>query len=261
MWKVFVGLAILLSVLVIGGYKYFSGNEYEHYEEAKRLESEGKITEAHEEVLKALEENPTNRKILAYKAQLFSKVENYEKYKKAVSYRDSAVRAMDRGDYIEASEKLELANNTVYNVSQSSESYKLALELQAQIVKDAERLKKELPEKYYNKAMELSNDGEYERAYNALLYIKNPTNKIIGLKDQLAYKIGLDKMESINKDKDPTTFLINDAIFWFNQVSKEFPKYPESKLNIHKLKEKLEKANKANIDNKNNKNNKDKESK
>lgn len=246
MWKIFVGIFILLTVFVVGGYRYLTGDEYTHFEEAKRLESEGKISEAHEEVLKALEKNPTNRKILAYKAQLYGKVENYEKYKKAVSYRDNAVRAMDRGDYVEASEKLELANNVVYNISQSSEYYEKALELQKQIVKDADRLKQELPEKYYTKALELSNDGEYERAYNSLLYIKNPNNKIISLKDQLAYKIGMDKLEQINNDSNPTSFLINDAIFWFEQVSKEYPNYPESKLNASKLKDKLEVINNKN---------------
>ena len=112
--------------------------------------------------------------------------------------------------------------------------------MQAQIVKDTERLKRELPERYYNRAKELANNGEYERAYNALLYIKQPSAKIIELMDQLAYTIGNDKYEQIQKDNNPTAFLIRDAISWYNQVSSNSPNQVDAKIKISNLNKKLE---------------------
>ena len=179
MWKVAVGVIIIVAGIAFSGYKYFTGEENKLYEQAKQLEKEGKINEAHETILKALELNPTNRKVIAYKSQLFAVVDGETKLKNAVSYRDDAVRAMDRGDYVDAAEKLDKANTLVYEIFPSSPSYKKAEELQAQILKDTERLKRELPERYYNKAKELANNGEYERAYNAILYIKKLGNKIV----------------------------------------------------------------------------------
>ena len=98
MWKIIIGVIILVLGIAFSGYKYFTGEENKLYEQAKQLEAEGKIKEAHEVILKALELNPANRKVLAYKAQLFAVVDGENKLQNAVSFRDSAVRAMDRGD-------------------------------------------------------------------------------------------------------------------------------------------------------------------
>lgn len=240
MWKIIIGTLIIVLGIAFSGYKYFTGEENELYEQAKQLEAEGKVKEAHEVILKALEINPTNRKVLAYKSQLFSVVDGDNKLKNAVAFRDDAVRAMDRGDYVDAAEKLDKANTLVGEIFPSSPAYEKAGELQAQIVKDTERLKRELPERYYNRAKELANNGEYERAYNALLYIKQPSAKIIELMDQLAYTIGNDKYEQIQKDNNPTAFLIRDAISWYNQVSSDSPNQVDAKIKISNLNKKLE---------------------
>ena len=240
MWKIIIGTLIIVLGIAFSGYKYFTGEENELYEQAKQLEAEGKVKEAHEVILKALELNPTNRKVLAYKSQLFSVVDGDNKLKNAVAFRDDAVRAMDRGDNVDAAEKLHKANTLVGEIFPSSPAYEKAGELQAQIVKDTERLKRELPERYYNRAKELANNGEYERAYNALLYIKQPSAKIIELMDQLAYTIGNDKYEQIQKDNNPTAFLIRDAISWYNQVSSDSPNQVDAKIKISNLNKKLE---------------------
>lgn len=239
MKKIIAGIVLLLSGIGYSGYRYFTGDENRLYEEAKELEAAGKIEEAHDKIMEALRLNPTNRKVIYYKAKLFFVVDSKSKLKNAISLRDDAVRAMDRGDYVTAAEKLDKANDTVYNISPKSEFYTQAEELQAQILKDAERLKREMPERYFNKASELASNGEYERAYNALSYVKEPTSKINKLKDDLAYKIGVDKMAEIERDGTPTLFLIRDTIGWFNAVSDTSPHKIDAKVNISKLNKKL----------------------
>ena len=234
MWKVAVGVLLIVGGIAFSGYKYFTGEENKLYEQAKQLEAEGKIYEAHDTILKALELNPTNRKIIAYKSQLFAQVDSDTKLKNAVSYRNSAA------------EKLDKANTLVYEIFPSSPVYEKAEELQAQILKDAERLKRELPERYYNRAKELANNGEYERAYNALLYIKQPSSKIIELMDQLAYQIGNDKMAEIERDSNPTAFLIRDAINWYNQISSDSPNQIDAKIKAASLNKKLKEVEKKN---------------
>ena len=231
MWKVAVGVLLIVGGIAFSGYKYFTGEENKLYEQAKQLEAEGKIYEAHDTILKA---------------QLFAQVDSDTKLKNAVSYRNSAVRAMDRGDYVDAAEKLDKANTLVYEIFPSSPVYEKAEELQAQILKDAERLKRELPERYYNRAKELANNGEYERAYNALLYIKQPSSKIIELMDQLAYQIGNDKMAEIERDSNPTAFLIRDAINWYNQISSDSPNQIDAKIKAASLNKKLKEVEKKN---------------
>ena len=246
MWKIIIGVIILVLGIAFSGYKYFTGEENKLYEQAKQLEAEGKIKEAHEVILKALELNPANRKVLAYKSQLFAVVDGENKLQNAVSFRDSAVRAMDRGDYVYAAEKLDKANTLLAEIFPSSPAYGKAGELQEQIVKDIERLKRELPERYYNRSKELANNGEYERAYNALLNIKQPDAKIRELMDQLAYQIGNDKSEQVAKDSNPTAFLIRDAIYWYNLISSSSPNQVDAKIKISNLNKKLEEVTKKN---------------
>ena len=183
---------------------------------------------------------------MAYKSQLFAVVDGENKLQNAVSFRDSAVRAMDRGDYVYAAEKLDKANTLLAEIFPSSPAYGKAGELQEQIIKDIERLKRELPERYYNRAKELANNGEYERAYNALLNIKQPDAKIRELMDQLAYQIGNDKSEQVAKDSNPTAFLIRDAIYWYNLISSSSPNQVDAKIKISNLNKKLEEVTKKN---------------
>lgn len=257
MWKVIVGLVILVAGIGYSGYIYFSNDANKLYNEAKELEKAGKIQEAHEKISEAIKISPTNRKIISYKTELFAIVDSEKKFQEAVNLRNDAVRAMDRSDYVTASEKLKKANDLLYNVAQDSMLHaqmkqfqgqivkrwsgvetpvpvKLQ-EFQEQIIKDAERLKKEVAEKYYNKAKELSNNGEYERAYRSLLTISSPDEKILSLMDDLAYKIGNDKYIEVIRDKKPTEFLVKDALIWFDKVSAGSKKSADISEKVTKL--------------------------
>ena len=57
MWKVAVGVLLIVGGIAFSGYKYFTGEENKLYEQAKQLEAEGKIYEAHDTILKAIKEN------------------------------------------------------------------------------------------------------------------------------------------------------------------------------------------------------------
>lgn len=242
MWKIILGIILIVGGIGYSGYIYFSGDAINLYNEAKELEKAGKIKEAHDKITEAIKISPTNRKIISYKTELFAIVDSESKFNEAVNSRNDAIRAMDRGDYVTASEKLKKANDLLYNVSQDSmlheqlkkfqgqivkkwsnmEETKVPVkleELQEQLIKDAERLKVEVAEKYYNRAKELSSNGEYERAYRALLTISSPDEKIKGLMDELAYKIAVDKYTEVLRDKKPTEFLVRDALLWFDKLS------------------------------------------
>ncbi len=54
MWKVAVGVLLIVGGIAFSGYKYFTGEENKLYEQAKQLEAEGKIYEAHDTIEKLL---------------------------------------------------------------------------------------------------------------------------------------------------------------------------------------------------------------
>ena len=64
--------------------------------------------------------------------------------------------------------------------------------------------------------------------------------------DQLAYQIGNDKSEQVAKDRNPTAFLIRDAIYWYNLISSSSPNQVDAKIKISNLKKKLEEVTKKN---------------
>ncbi len=64
--------------------------------------------------------------------------------------------------------------------------------------------------------------------------------------DQLAYQIGNDKMAEIERDSNPTAFLIRDAINWYNQISSDSPNQIDAKIKAASLNKKLKEVEKKN---------------
>ena len=64
--------------------------------------------------------------------------------------------------------------------------------------------------------------------------------------DQLAYQIGNDKMAEIERDADPSVFLIRDAISWYNQISSNSPNKIDAKIKAANLNKKLQEVEKKN---------------
>ena len=62
--------------------------------------------------------------------------------------------------------------------------------------------------------------------------------------DQLAYQIGNDKYAEIEKDNNPTAFLIRDAINWYNQISSSSPNKIDAKIKTANLNKKLQEVEK-----------------
>lgn len=234
-WFLIIGLLAVVGT-IFGMYSYMNGRDGRLYEEALVLESEGAYRQAHEKVIEALDINPKNKKILVYKTKLFNIVQNLDFLDRAVKNRDDGVRAMNRGDYVTASEKLDAALGDVASVSPSVLGYTDAMELQKQLLKDTERLLKEAPEKYYIQAVGFSQNGEYERAYTALEYILKPESKVVSLKNELAYRIGSEKYNECVSNQYPTSFLLRDAIMWLSRVSPGYKDANNVKNMINNLK-------------------------
>lgn len=245
MWKFYIGIAICLLTLVYGSYSFLNGADKPYYEEALRLEEEGNIREAHKNAQKAIEINPKSRKAIALKARLYVQIQNDDRYQAALKARTDAVRAMDRGDFSSAADKLAFANDKLANVEELSSVYKKASELQVQVAKDIDRLNRELPESYYNKAQELRSHGELERAYNLLSRIKKPVEKVSTMKDEIAFQIAKDQFDKIKRESNPTLFILRDTINWYSLI--ENPTKEQAAIimqNTLLLKKRLEEAEK-----------------
>lgn len=240
---------ILIAILAVigtgfGMYNYMNGRDGRLYNEALVLESEGKYRDAHEKIIKALEINPKNKKILIYKTKLYNIVQNLDFLESAVKNRDDGIRAMNRGDYVTASEKLDEALGNVAQVFPSVLGYDEAMELQKQLLKDTERLLKEAPEKYYMQAVSSAQKGEYERAYTSLEYILKPEPKVINLKNDLAYRIGSEKYNECVSNPYPSSFLLRDALMWLSRVAPGYKNAQNVKSMIDSLQLILQKVEK-----------------
>lgn len=242
-WLILIGILAVIGT-VFGMYNYMHGRDGRLYDEAIALEAEGKYREAHEKIVQALEINPKNKKVLIYKTKLFNIVQNLDFLESAVKNRDEGVRAMNRGDYVTASEKLDEALVKVAQVSPSVLGYDEAMELQAQLLKDTERLLKEAPEKYYMQAVSFAQKGEYERAYTSLEYILKPEPKVINLKNDLAYRIGVEKYNECVSNPYPSSFLLRDAIMWLSRVAPGYKDIQNVKKMISNLQIILQKVEK-----------------
>ena len=236
MKKILIFGFVIVLIAVGWMVKSYTGKDYALYKEAKELEAKGDIYAAHDKVAEALEINPKNRKVISYKSQLYFLVKNDSALKSAYESKADAEKAMDSGDYALASKKLDDALAAVDNVSSLYSGYSEAEKLQAEIIKDVEKLVREAPEKYYLKGYELYKRGEYERAYNMLEYIISPSPKVVKLMDEIAYKIGTDKSIAVLENKDNNSYLANDAVIWLSKVSQSSPKYKDAKALISKIK-------------------------
>lgn len=230
-----IAISVIVVGILVGMYQYSRGSDFILYNEAKELEADGKYSQAHDKIVEALAINPKNKKVLIYKTYLYNIVQNENFIKSAVKNREDAINAMNRGDYVLASEKLDAALYDVIQVSPSVQGYEKAVELQEQLLKDTEKLLKEAPEKYYIQAVGFYQNGEYQRAYNSLEYILKPEPKVIALKNDLAYRIGVEKYNECVTVKSPTPFLIRDAIMWLSKVTDGSKNFNNSKAMIKRL--------------------------
>ena len=230
-------ISIIIALLAIGAwmFKYFHGEDYILYNEAKELEANGDIYAAHEKISEALKINPKNRKVISYKSELYFLITNDSNLKNAHKLKSDAEMAMEKGDYALAAKYLDSAWAAIDNVSSLYSRYDEAVTLQKDIIIDVERVVHEAPEKYYLKAYDLYQRGEYERAYNMLGYISSPSPKVTKLKDDIAYKIGMDKYDLIKSNPNAVT-IINEALIWLEKVSTSSPNYIDAKALISKLK-------------------------
>lgn len=212
-------VVLIIGAAAFGIYNYNSGADFKLLGEARALEAKGDIKAAHEKIVEALKINPTNKKALVYKTRLYNTLQNSSFLENAAKNRDDALRAMNRGDYVLAAEKLDAALEDVFQVSPSYGGYERAEDFQRQLLKDTERLLKEAPEKYYLQAVNYFHNGEYERAYYSLDYILKPDAKVLSFKDNLAFRIGAEKYNECVNAANPTAFLLRDGIMWLSRVS------------------------------------------
>lgn len=227
-----------LTIIVIAGlwtYISFYSIDNKLYREAKELEKVGDIYTAHDKITEALNINPKNRKVISYKTHLYFLVKNDSALKEAYQGKKDAEYAMEKGDYVLASKRLNDALIAIDSISTMATQYKEAEILQQEIVKDVDRVIKEIPERYYLKGQELYQQGELERAYIMLDYISNPLPKVVRLKDELAFELGSNNYKKALKSHEKNEYNINEAITWFSKVSKSSPDYKNAKAYISKL--------------------------
>lgn len=235
---ILITIAIVLAFSV-AGYIYYTGEDYKLYNKALELKAKGDIYEAHEVVSEAMRINPKNRKAISLKAELYMAVKNDTFLKVALKARSDALRAIDRGDYSYASNRLQVALENIDNISTMSKEYKPAKELESLVIADAEKVLREAPESYYKRALDFSSKGEFERAYDVLDYLNKPSQKVIKLKDELAFKIGDEKYLSVVSGRESNPIIIKEAIMWFSKVSNTSPEAINVKVKINELKGKL----------------------
>lgn len=236
-----IALICAVIFLLMAGWllKYYNGRDYKLYNEARELAAKGDIYGAHDKISEALEINPKNRKVISYKTELYFLVKNDSAIKDAQKGKSDAERAMEKGDYALAAQRLDAALAAVDNVSTLYDGYHKAEKLQKELIKDVERVIREAPEKYYLRGMELYQRGEYERAYNMLGYISDPTPKVVKLMDEIAYKIGGDEYAKAVRGSGGDAFLVRSAISWLEKVSEGSPDSIEAKARVSKLKKYL----------------------
>lgn len=232
-WKAIIIIIIIFAFLGIWMYVYYNGEDFKLYDEAKALEAKGDIVAAHDKVYEALMINPKNRKVIAYKSQLYFIVQSDTALKDAKKYRADALSARERGDFTPAAELLKKALERVEQISPLYKNYAEVVELQNTLIKDSDELLKEIPERYFAKATKLAQDSDYEHAYDTLSYINKPEPKVIKLQDELAYKVGVEKYnKAMNKGSQAD---IKEGILWLSKVSDKSPDIIDAKVKMSKL--------------------------
>jgi uncharacterized protein Yka (UPF0111/DUF47 family) len=104
--------------------------------------------------------------------------------------------------------------------------YDKAKLLMKKVERKIDEISKNIPNLFYEKALELSEKGRYVDAFEYLDKLDNKSEKIISLKSSLAYKIGSKRYAAIMSHQDDTTVNeISDAIYWLSNVDKSSPSY------------------------------------
>ncbi len=236
----YIVIAAMVAGVGYGIYSYQNGLDFKLYDEAKQLESEGKIDEAFATVKRAMEVNPKNRKVQLYRTELNFVVENNKLLEQAKVLRQEAVKLTDRAEYREANDKLSEASDKLLNISPSFKKFDEVLELDKQLIEDIARIKREAPIRYYTQARGYFSSGEYERAYNIIDYIIEPDERTLLFKYQIAYTIAnrsYNKIETSGSRQSQ----IRDAIYWYSLVGEQSQEYINAQEQIRVLNNMLNK--------------------
>jgi len=228
LWIIFV--VVIVSIVSIFAYKYFTSEDFKIYDEALVLYDDGKLEEAHDKLLEALKIRQTNRKALALKGKIYPILLNYKLLENAQKEYEKAENAIDRGDYSLAADYLDIVLQDLSLISISSDNYDEAMAFQNKVIITSKELILETPAKYYNKSVLHMENGDYERAYNTLTYIGSPDTTIIKLKNDLAYTIAIKQYDKIMSSGDKSNeFILRDTVLWFEKITKASDNFIESK--------------------------------
>lgn len=235
---IFVLVVTLFLVSVIYfTYRYFDGEDFKLYDEAVILFENGNIEEAHDKLVEAYNIRKTNRKVLALKTTVYQLLRYKELLIIANNAYEKALGAVDRDDYISAAEYVDLALISLDGISEKAENYDEAMELQKKIVQVADEIIEKAPLRYYDKGIIFLKEGEYEKAYYSFTYIGKPSEVVIQLKSDLAYKLGNKQYEkAINSMGDIDLFLVRDAIFWYSKIDESYIDHKDATVRLDNLK-------------------------
>lgn len=241
--KKIVGIALIIGIFVSLFIYLKFDKSFKLYNEAEALYKEGKINQAYEKIKEAADINHFNKKVLILKAKLYSIVTNNEKLEKANKIYKESKKAFFEEDYEKAKILISTAYELVLSIPESAHNKREALELQKKIGNDIEKIQSAEPSVYYKKAVELAGKNEYIAAYELLNKLDTNDEKLLNLKNDLAFKIGTSRYISILKKQNPSEIEILDAVYWLNNVDKNNPNYITAKKYIQVLKNYLGRLN------------------
>jgi tetratricopeptide (TPR) repeat protein len=221
-------LFLLFLVMLVGGIFVYINLDpsYKVYNEALKLYEEGKTREAYKKVKEAMEINKLNRKAILLQAKLHKIVTSEDNYKKAlILYRESLQDYYEK-NYKTAIYKISNSYDLLNKIPSDAPIYDKAKLLMKKVERKIDEISKNIPNLFYEKALELSEKGRYVDAFEYLDKLDNKSEKIISLKSSLAYKIGSKRYAAIMSHQDDTTVNeISDAIYWLSNVDKSSPSY------------------------------------
>jgi tetratricopeptide (TPR) repeat protein len=230
----FIIVLLIPAILVV---VYVTDSSHKVYKDAESLFNQGKVREAHDKVIEALEINGLNRKALALKAKAFVIVKSQDDYKRAEDlYKESVSLALN-GKAEEASLKLIQAVEILDDIPLSVPIKPQAEQLIAKIFRDSESLLRRTPEILLRRAKSLYNQGDYMRAFENVNRINIDTQEVRVLKSSAAYKAGMDVYSKLKNLRDVSNAELYDAIYWFEQVENGSIDYNDAQKKLSELRE------------------------
>jgi hypothetical protein len=230
----FIIVLLIPAILVV---VYVTDSSHKVYKDAELLFNQGKVREAHDKVIEALEINGLNRKALALKAKAFVIVKSQDDYKRAEDlYKESVSLALN-GKAEEASLKLIQAVEILDDIPLSVPIKPQAEQLIAKIFRDSESLLRRTPEILLRRAKSLYNQGDYMRAFENVNRINIDTQEVRVLKSSAAYKAGMDVYSKLKNLRDVSNAELYDAIYWFEQVENGSIDYNDAQKKLSELRE------------------------